>query len=239
MSGSVVVTGCGTGLGRAIFERLIKDGWAVVGLELDEARAADARQVAGAGDVLVGDAGSRDDLHRARERAVALAPLGGWVNNAALPIQGNLHDLNPDEVERLFRVSLMGYFWGCSEAVQQFVAQRSGGAIVNVSSIHALETTPLLASYAAAKAALVSLTRSAALEGKPRGIRVNCVLPGAVDTPMLWSNPKVAAGLERIDPADVGSTDDVAAAIAYLASTDAAFVQGAMLRVDGGRIDRL
>ena len=73
------------------------------------------------------------------------------------------------------------------------------------------------ACYAAAKAALLSLTRSAALEGKPKGIRVNAILPGAIDTPMLWENPNIKSGAETIDPADVGKPEDIAAAIAYLA----------------------
>src|SRR5262249_42088724 len=120
-----------------------------------------------------------------------------------------------------------------------FLAMQAGGAIVNVSSIHAEETTPLVASYAAAKAALLSLTRSGALEGKPKGIRVNAILPGAVDTPMLWNNPNVASGAEAVDRAFVGRPEDVAAVSAYLASADAAFVQGAAVRVDGGRLDRL
>src|SRR4051794_30543160 len=113
---------------------------------------------------------------------------------------------------------------------------KSGGAIVNVSSIHAEETTPLVASYAAAKAALLSLTRSAALEGKPKGIRVNAVLPGAVDTPMLWDNPNVKAGLEKVQKSDVARPGEIAAAIAFLASDEASFVQGASINVDGGRL---
>jgi NAD(P)-dependent dehydrogenase (short-subunit alcohol dehydrogenase family) len=116
---------------------------------------------------------------------------------------------------------------------------KPGGTIVNVASIHALETEPMVAPYAAAKAALVSLTRSAALEARARGIRVNAVLPGAVDTPMLWDNPNVKAGIEVIDRSDVGAPADIAAAIAFLASDDAKFVQGSMLVVDGGRLDRL
>ena len=96
-----------------------------------------------------------------------------------------------------------------------------------------------MAPYAAAKAALLSLTGSAALEGKPKGIRVNAVLPGAVDTPMLRDNPNVKSGEEQIDRADVGQPADIAAVIASLASDDARFVQGAALRVDGGRLDRL
>ena len=110
---------------------------------------------------------------------------------------------------------------------------------MNVSSIHAEGTTPLVSSYAAAKAAVVSLTRSSSIEGKAKGIRVNVILPGAVDTPMLWENPNVKSGQEKIDQADVGKPEDIAAAIAYLASNDAAFIQGSTLRVDGGRLDRL
>ena len=116
---------------------------------------------------------------------------------------------------------------------------KPGGAIVNVSSIHAIETDALVAPYAAAKAALNSLTRSAAIEGKPLGIRVNTVLHGAVDTPMLWENPNVKSGVEKIDKSMVGQPEDVAATIAYLASDDAAFVNGAEIRVEGGRLAKL
>ena len=86
---------------------------------------------------------------------------------------------------------------------------------------------------------VLSLTRTAALEGAPKGIRVNAVLPGAVDTPMLWNNPNVKAGLEKIDKVNLGTPDDIAAAIAWFAGTDAKFVQGAELRIDGGRLSGL
>jgi len=109
---------------------------------------------------------------------------------------------------------------------------RPGGAIVNVASVHAFETTPLVAPYAAAKAALLSLTRSAAIEGKPKGLRANAVVPGAVDTAMLRDNPNLKSGAERLDPADVS-------AVAFLCSDDAAFVTGAALAVDGGRLAKL
>jgi NAD(P)-dependent dehydrogenase (short-subunit alcohol dehydrogenase family) len=100
-------------------------------------------------------------------------------------------------------------------------------------------TTPLVAPYAAAKAAMLSLTRSAAIEGRERGIRANALLPGAVDTPMLWENPNIKSGAEKIDPADVGKPEDIAAAAAFLASDEARFVTGAALAVDGGRLARL
>jgi len=158
------------------------------------------------------------------------------VNNAGRMVFKPLEEHTAEDWLRILQVDLLGAFFFTREA---FLRMKGGGAIVNVSSIHAEETTPLVSSYAAAKAALLSLTRSAALEGKPKGIRVNAILPGAIDTPMLWDNPNVKSGQEKIDPADVGKPEDVAATIAYLASDDAAFVQGAALRVDGGRLDRL
>ena len=93
MERSVVVTGCGTGIGRAIFDRLLKDGWAVVGVEFQEKLADEARQFAGnQGDVISGDVAETKNLEAAAERAVQFAPLLGWVNNAALAISGNLHE---------------------------------------------------------------------------------------------------------------------------------------------------
>lgn len=86
---------------------------------------------------------------------------------------------------------------------------------------------------------MLSLTRSAAIEGKPKGIRVNALLPGAIDTPLLWDNPNVRSGVEKINKDDVGTAADIANAIAYLCSDEAAFIQGAELRVDGGRLDHL
>jgi NAD(P)-dependent dehydrogenase (short-subunit alcohol dehydrogenase family) len=158
------------------------------------------------------------------------------VNNAGLMVFKPLEAHTTDDWTRLLRVDLLGAFFFIREA---FRVMPRGGAIVNVSSIHAVETTPLVASYAAAKAALVSLTRSAAIEGKARGLRVNAVLPGAIDTPMLWNNPNIKSALETIQQADVGRPEDVASAIAYLASPEAAFVQGTAGRVDGGRLGRL
>lgn len=243
---SVVVTGCGTGLGRAIFERLIADGWAVVGLELDEARAASAHDVPGAGGVVVGDAGSREDLRRARDRAVAIAPLGGWVNNAALPLMGNLHEPNQDEVERLFRVSLMGYYWGCSEAIQQFVAQRSAGAIVNISSIHARAAFTGWAAYDTAKGGINALTRYIAVEYGPVGIRANAIEPGAMRTELLQrvidSDPdpeRMERDMAALHPLNrVGEASEVGSVASFLLSSDASFVSGQCLAVDGGATAR-
>ena len=158
------------------------------------------------------------------------------VNNAGRIIFKPLEKQTLEDWENIFKVDLYGAFFFIKYA---FLHMKPGGTVVNVSSIHAIETEPMVAPYAAAKAALLSLTRSAAIEGKPKGIRVNAVLPGAIDTPMLWENPNVKSGVEKINKEDVGRPEDIANAVVYLSSEEADFIQGAMLRVDGGRLDRL
>jgi NAD(P)-dependent dehydrogenase (short-subunit alcohol dehydrogenase family) len=158
------------------------------------------------------------------------------VNNAGLMSFKPLEQFTGEDWLRILGVDLLGAFFFTKQA---FLHMRGGGAIVNVASVHAVRTTRNVAPYAAAKAALLSLTRSTALEGRDRGIRCNAVLPGAVETKMLRDNPEVKAGVEHIDPKELLQPDDIAAAIAYLASDDARNVQGASLIVDGGRLSEL
>jgi NAD(P)-dependent dehydrogenase (short-subunit alcohol dehydrogenase family) len=158
------------------------------------------------------------------------------VNNAGMMLFKKLEEFTDADWQRVLGVDFMG----CVHFTRQaFLRMKGGGSIVNVASVHAVMTSPLVAPYAAAKAATLSLTRSAGIEGRDKGIRCNVVLPGAIDTGMLWDNPNVKSGAEKIDPKDVGKPEDVAAAIAFLASDDAAFITGTALRVDGGRLDRL
>jgi NAD(P)-dependent dehydrogenase (short-subunit alcohol dehydrogenase family) len=239
---SVIVTGAASGIGLATATRFGREGARVVVADLDaDHAAAAAKSIEAAG----APATWACACDVANEHQVAACVAGTVerfqsvdvvVNNAGLMTFKPLVDLTADDWRRVLDVDLLGAFFFVRES---FRRMKAGGAIVNVASIHAVETEPDVAPYAAAKSALVSLTRSAAIEGKPLGIRVNAVLPGAVDTPMLWANPNVKSGVEKIDRADVGSPDDLAAAIAFLASDDAKFVQGAALVVDGGRLDRL
>jgi NAD(P)-dependent dehydrogenase (short-subunit alcohol dehydrogenase family) len=237
-----IITGAAGGIGLATAKRLGSEGARIVMADLNEQKAqaaAAAITAAGAPDVLV----STCDVSQEEQVKVTvqntLKKFGRFdvlVNNAGLMIFKPLEEHEESDWLRILHVDLLGAFFFTKQA---FLNMKSGGTIVNVSSIHAEETTPLVASYAAAKAALLSLTRSAALEGKSKGIRVNAVLPGAIDTPMLWENPNIKSGLETINAADVGQPEDIAAIIAYLASSDAAFVEGAMVRADGGRLNRL
>jgi NAD(P)-dependent dehydrogenase (short-subunit alcohol dehydrogenase family) len=237
-----IVTGAASGIGLAAARRLLKDGACVVLVgrnqeKLDTAMADLEKEAAGRVVTALCDV-AREDMVAAAVDAT-IEKFGSWdivVNSAGLMGFKPIEEQTADDWRSTLDVDLLGAFYFIKQA---FLKMRRGGAVVNVSSVHAVETEPLVAPYAAAKAALLSLTRSASIEGKAKGIRVNAVVPGAVDTPMLWNNPNVKSGAEVVDKADVGKPEDLAAAIAFLASDDAAFVNGAALNVDGGRLARL
>jgi meso-butanediol dehydrogenase / (S,S)-butanediol dehydrogenase / diacetyl reductase len=237
-----IVTGAASGIGLETAKRLGSEGARVVVADLDLGKgnaAADEVRRAGAPDAFASacDVSAEEEVEKTVASAVdRWRRLDVVVNNAGKMVFRPIEELTREDWRGVLEVDLLGAFYFIKHAIPRM---KPGGAIVNVSSIHAVETEPLVAPYAAAKAGLLSLTRSAALEAKPKGIRVNAILPGAVDTPMLWSNPNIRSGAEKTHSGDVGKPADIASVIAYLASDDARFVQGASLRVDGGRLDRL
>ncbi|WP_375457925.1 SDR family NAD(P)-dependent oxidoreductase [uncultured Enterovirga sp.] len=236
-----IVTGAASGIGLATAMRFGSEGASVVIADLngDAAIAAAGRlegQGASATFGLACDVASEAAVEACVAATIArFGRLDVVVNNAGMMLFKPLEDFTGADWTKVLGVDLLG----AVHFTRQAFLHMSGGAIVNVSSVHAERTTPLVAPYAAAKAAVLSLTRSTAIEGRAKGIRCNAVLPGAVDTPMLWENPNVKSGIETIDKNDVGRPEDIAAAIAYLASDDALFVTGAALQVDGGRLGKL
>lgn len=237
-----IVTGGASGIGLATARRFGSEGARVVVADLSREKmdsAVDALKRAGAPDAVAAVCNVADEKDVIAAVGLAMHRFGRLdvvVNNAGVMIFKPLEEQTTEDWEKVLHVDLLGAFYFTKQA---FLHMKPGGAIVNVSSIHAVETTPLVSAYAAAKAALLSLTRSASLEGKARGIRVNAILPGAVNTPMLWENPNVKSGLEQIDRGMLGTPEDLAAVIAFLASDEAAFVQGASVIVDGGRVGKL
>ncbi|HVU01817.1 MAG TPA: SDR family oxidoreductase [Polyangiaceae bacterium] len=237
-----LVTGGASGIGLATARSFLREGGAVCVVDRDE-RAVRAAKELGASSPesrtwgVACDVSHEADVESVTSRCLdRFGRLDVVVNSAGIMIVKPLEEHTTADWESVLRVDLLGAFYFIRAAFREM---REGGAIVNVSSVHAVETTAEVAAYAAAKAALVSLTHSAAIEGKAKRIRVNAVLPGAIGTPMLWDNPNVKSGLERINKADVGKPEEVAEVIVFLASPDASFVQGAAVLVDGGRLAKL
>ena len=143
-----------------------------------------------------------------------------------------------EEWQRVIDVNLTGVFAGCRRAIDHFLDRKMPGVIINLSSVHEIIPWPHFADYAASKAGVGMLTKTLALEYADRGIRVNAIAPGAMNTPInaeKFADPEARAATERLIPMGyVGAPEDVAAAAAWLASDQASYVTGTTLFVDGG-----
>jgi len=240
----VIVTGAAGGIGAATARRFAGEGAALVLVDLAAAAGkrdavTEACRADGAPDILSLDCDVSRDEDVAAVAKAAMARFGHIdvvVNVAGYMAFKSIRDFSGEEWRRLMDVNFMGAVYFTQEALR---VMQPGGAIVNVASIHAFQTTAFVAPYAAAKAAMASLTRSTAIEGKALGIRANAVAPGAVDTQMFWASPNIASGEEKVPDNMLGRPEDIAAVVAFLASTDAAFMTGATVTADGGRLSTL
>jgi NAD(P)-dependent dehydrogenase (short-subunit alcohol dehydrogenase family) len=240
-----IVTGAASGIGRATTQRLVDEGATVVAVDRDADGLAAAAEAIGKGAddsgavvTLVGDVG--DPASAAEAVATATGDLGRLdvlVNNAGILRFEHSHEVAAEDWDRMLRINLTGTFQFCQAAIPVMVAA-GRGAIVNVASTAAQFGHPWAAAYAASKGGVLALTRTLAVEYAKQGLRVNAVCPGSIDTPITeaFSVPAGAdPSLVRRIMAPVGPSgpEPVAAAIAYLASDDAAHVIGADVRIDG------
>ena len=243
---SHVVTGGGRGIGRAVAERLLADGDAVVVLDRDEAALGwTSAHLAGRRVIpLAGDAADEAVTGRAADLAQEAGSLAGWVNNAAVFSGAWLDTVPAAEVTALITANLALAVAGCATAVRRFLAAASDGAIVNVSSHQAQRPVRGALPYATAKAAVEGLTRALAVDYGPRGIRVNAVALGTVATGRLEAllagrGPSAARAGEQVRVLHPlgrpGRPGEAADAVRYLLSDEASFISGAVLAVDGGR----
>ncbi len=177
----------------------------------------------------------------AQVKAAIAAAVARWrridviVNDAAMMTFSPILDLPDDEWDKVMGVNLRSLFLFCKYGVPHM---SRGSAIVNISSVHAHETTRNVVPYASSKGGMEAFTRGFSEELAAKKLRINCVAPGAVNTPMLWNNPNIKSGAEKVEGA-VGQPEDIAAAVCFLAADEARFITGTTLVVDGGRLDIL
>lgn len=241
---TALVTGGSSGIGRGIARRLAREGATVVigDIAKDAAEKVVAEIGAGGGTAraIAFDAGDGASCAALVDAAVAVTgQLDVLVNNAGIMGWGRATEFPDDLFEKILRIDLFSVFWVSKRALPHLL--KTKGTIVNMASAAALQGVPYSAAYCAAKAGVTGLTRSMAVEFAEEGVRVNAVCPGAVDTPLNakapipeWADlPKVM----RLAPkTGVSSTpDEIAAAVAYLASPEAANVTGISFSIDGGQ----
>lgn len=235
-----VVTGGARGLGRAISLRLAKDGAAISVWDLKLAGAQETAamitQAGGRAIACAGNAASADDVGKAVARTRAeLGPIAILVNNAAVSPFAPFETITEEMWDQVMSVNLKGPFL-CTLAVISDMVTNGWGRIINISSSSAQAGSSRQTHYAASKAGVIGFTKALALEYAAKGITANCVPPGFVDTPGLREAPVDVANVSQMSPMKrPGKPENIAAAVAFLASEEADYVTGHTLSVNGGR----
>jgi 2-keto-3-deoxy-L-fuconate dehydrogenase len=243
-----LITGAASGIGLATAELFVLEGAAVVLFDnqteavarlADRLRSSGHRAIASPGDVTL-----TADIRQAVERSVAeFGRLDVLFANAGIGFSGDLIQTSDEDWDRVMAVNAKGVFLSARESVRQMLAQSpSGGSVVINGSISGLTGIPKQAPYAPSKGAVVEMTRQLAVEYATRGIRVNCVCPGTIDTPVLQTGMAMSGDPEGFlamlvaghPIGRIGRAEEVASAVAFLASDEASFITGAILPVDGG-----
>jgi NAD(P)-dependent dehydrogenase (short-subunit alcohol dehydrogenase family) len=237
-----LVTGAGSGLGRSVALRLASEGASVSCLDIVEDGAektvADIAEAGGAGRAQQVDVSDPSSVRAAFDAVAAAGRPQLLVNCAGIGRFAHTHEMPFEDWQRIIGVNLTGTFLMCQAAIPYFLD--GGGVIVNIASNAGLMGQPYSAAYCASKAGVVNLTKALAAEYLQRNIRVNCVAPGGIDTPLQAAFAQFPEGVDWkvfrkfMSPLGNSTPDEIAATVAYIASDEARYMVGAIVSVDGG-----
>ena len=247
---NVLVTGATSGIGQAIAAHFISEG-ANVALnyrndpsKLDKTKELIERMCQGSSDCsnkrlpVEADVSEEADIIRmCGEVITQLGSLDILINNAGIQTAAPSHELSTADFDKVMQVNLRGAYLCAREALKHFVDRGNGGIIINVSSVHEIIPRPTYVSYSMSKGAMENMTKTLALEYAPQGIRINAIAPGATATPInSWTedSQKRQEVESHIPMGRVGTSEEMAAIAAFLASDDASYITGQTLFVDGG-----
>ena len=239
---AVIVTGAASGIGAATARRFLTEGDSVVLFDLNAAGAHEVAQRSGRAEcslIVQGDAGDENSVREAvRKTEEKFGATSILVNNVGIEINGTVEDQSREEWDRHVAVNLTSAFL-FSRCCIPGMRSQGGGAIVNISSVHAFMSWPRCAAYDATKAGLLGITRALAIDYGPQRIRVNAICPGYIRTPLLerWfasteDGERKAAQAHPLRR--IGEPEEVANAVFFLASEQASFITASVLTVDGG-----
>ncbi|PPS42728.1 SDR family oxidoreductase [Chroococcidiopsis sp. TS-821] len=249
---NALVTGATSGIGQAIAIRLAQEGVNVAinyrKSPEDAAETEEQMMQKACGDIencgvkslpVQGDVSKEEDIIRMVNTVVEqLGSLDILVNNAGIQTECPSHEVVTDDFDKVISVNLRGAYLCARETIKHLLAQNRQGVIINISSVHEIIPRPMYVSYSISKGGMENLTKTLALEYADRGIRVNAVAPGATITPIneAWTDdPEKKAEVEsHIPMGRAGTSEEMAAAVAFLASSEAAYITGQTLFVDGG-----
>ncbi|MBN2907954.1 SDR family oxidoreductase [Polycladomyces sp. WAk] len=240
----VVITGASKGIGRAMAIRFGQEqAKVVINYRSSEEEALEVmkevKQAGGDAIIVSGDVTKEEDVKRLVRSAIDhYGTLDVMINNAGIENPVPSHELSLSDWNKVINTNLTGAFLGSREAIKYFVENNIRGNVINMSSVHEVIPWPLFVHYAASKGGIKLMTETLALEYAPKGIRVNNIGPGAIDTPInaeKFSDPEQRKDVESMIPMGyIGKPEQIAAAAAWLASSESSYVTGITLFVDGG-----
>ena len=237
MARVALVTGGTRGIGKAIVQRLKEDGLSVAAGYSGNTEAAEATARELGVMVVKGNVGSFEDCERAvKEVEAELGPIDVLINNAGITRDGFFHKMTPEQWSEVIRVNMDSVF-NMTRQVIGGMRERGWGRIVNISSINGQKGQVGQTNYSAAKAGMIGFTKALALENAAKGVTVNCIAPGYIDTEMVAAVPEnvLKSIIGQIPVGRLGKGEEIADMVAFLSGEHAGYVTGSTLSLNGGQ----